>query len=109
MLYTEMVTTGAIRHGSVERHLRFNAEEHPVALQLGGSDAADLAFSAARVRMKTGRARASYKVSVLPLPVPPSERRDHDAAAVPAPLPDCPPSPRLGRENGGAASPALPP
>jgi tRNA-dihydrouridine synthase A len=46
MLYTEMVTTGAIRHGSVERHLRFNAEEHPVALQLGGSDAADLAYAA---------------------------------------------------------------
>ena len=46
MLYTEMVTTGAIRHGSVERHLRFNTEEHPVALQLGGSDAADLAYAA---------------------------------------------------------------
>ena len=46
LLYTEMVTTGALRHGSVERHLRFNAEEHPVALQLGGSDATDLAFAA---------------------------------------------------------------
>jgi tRNA-dihydrouridine synthase A len=46
MLYTEMVTTGAIRHGSIERHMRFNAEEHPVALQLGGSDAQDLAFAA---------------------------------------------------------------
>ena len=46
MLYTEMVTTGAIRHGSIERHMRFNAEEHPVALQLGGSDANDLAFAA---------------------------------------------------------------
>jgi tRNA-dihydrouridine synthase A len=46
MLYTEMVTTGAIRHGSVERHLWFNAEEHPVALQLGGSDALDLAYAA---------------------------------------------------------------
>ena len=46
LLYTEMVTTGALRHGSVERHLRFNIEEHPVALQLGGSDAADLAFAA---------------------------------------------------------------
>ena len=46
MLYTEMVTTGAIRHGSVERHMRFNSEEHPVALQLGGSDAHDLAFAA---------------------------------------------------------------
>ena len=46
MLYTEMITTGAIRHGSIERHMRFNAEEHPVALQLGGSDAHDLAFAA---------------------------------------------------------------
>jgi tRNA-dihydrouridine synthase A len=46
LLYTEMVTTGALRHGSVERHLRFNAEEHSVALQLGGSDATDLAYAA---------------------------------------------------------------
>jgi len=45
-LYTEMVTTGALLHGSVARHLRFNAEEHPVALQLGGSEAADLAHAA---------------------------------------------------------------
>ena len=45
-LYTEMVTTGALLHGSVERHLRFNAEEHPLALQLGGSEAADLAHAA---------------------------------------------------------------
>lgn len=42
-LYTEMVTTGALLHGDIERHLRFNPEEHPVALQLGGSDPADLA------------------------------------------------------------------
>jgi tRNA-dihydrouridine synthase A len=42
-LYTEMVTTGALLHGDVERHLRFNAEEHPVALQLGGSEPDDLA------------------------------------------------------------------
>ena len=42
-LYTEMVTTGALLHGDVERHLNFNQEEHPVALQLGGSDPADLA------------------------------------------------------------------
>jgi tRNA-dihydrouridine synthase A len=46
LLYTEMVTTGALIHGDVARHLRFNAEEHPVALQLGGSEAADLAQSA---------------------------------------------------------------
>jgi tRNA-dihydrouridine synthase A len=42
-LYTEMVTTGALLHGSVPRHLDFNAEEHPVALQLGGSEPDDLA------------------------------------------------------------------
>jgi tRNA-dihydrouridine synthase A len=41
-----MVTTGALIHGSVQRHLRFNAEEHPVALQLGGSDPAELAEAA---------------------------------------------------------------
>ena len=46
LLYTEMVTTGALIHGDVPRHLRFNAEEHPVALQLGGSEPADLAHSA---------------------------------------------------------------
>jgi len=45
-LYTEMVTTGALIHGDVARHLGFNAEEHPVALQLGGSDPADLAHAA---------------------------------------------------------------
>ena len=42
-LYTEMVTTGALLHGDVERHLNFNQEEHPVALQLGGSEPSDLA------------------------------------------------------------------
>jgi tRNA-dihydrouridine synthase A len=46
LLYTEMVTTGALVHGDVPRHLRFNAEEHPVALQLGGSEPADLAHCA---------------------------------------------------------------
>ena len=46
MLYSEMVTTGALVHGDVERHLRFDAAEHPVALQLGGSDATDLAHCA---------------------------------------------------------------
>lgn len=45
-LYTEMVTTGALIHGDVPYHLDFNQEEHPVALQLGGSDPADLAKSA---------------------------------------------------------------
>jgi tRNA-dihydrouridine synthase A len=45
-LYTEMVTTGALLHGDVARHLDFNPEEHPVGLQLGGSDPADLAQAA---------------------------------------------------------------
>lgn len=45
-LYTEMVTTGALLYGDVPRHLDFNAEEHPVALQLGGSEPADLAACA---------------------------------------------------------------
>ena len=43
LLYTEMVTTGALIHGDVPRHLRYNVEEHPIALQLGGSEPADLA------------------------------------------------------------------
>ena len=46
LLYTEMVTTGALVHGDVARHLRFNEQEHPVALQLGGSEPADLAHCA---------------------------------------------------------------
>lgn len=41
-LYTEMVTTGALLHGDVPRHLDFDPAEHPVALQLGGSEPADL-------------------------------------------------------------------
>jgi tRNA-dihydrouridine synthase A len=43
LLYTEMVTTGALIHGDRERFLHYNAEEHPVALQLGGSNPKDLA------------------------------------------------------------------
>ena len=45
-LYTEMLTTGAIIHGDRRRLLGFDASEHPVALQLGGSDPRDLATSA---------------------------------------------------------------
>jgi tRNA-dihydrouridine synthase A len=42
-LYTEMVTTGALLHGDVARHLDYSPEEHPLALQLGGSEPGDLA------------------------------------------------------------------
>ena len=42
LLYTEMVVADALIHGDVPRHLDFNEQEHPVALQLGGSDPAKL-------------------------------------------------------------------
>lgn len=42
-LYTEMVTTGSVIHGDAPRQLDFNDEEHPVALQLGGSEPEELA------------------------------------------------------------------
>src|SRR3954470_3593318 len=43
LVYTEMVTTGAVLHGDRERLIGFDPAEHPVALQLGGSDPAALA------------------------------------------------------------------
>jgi tRNA-dihydrouridine synthase A len=46
LLYTEMVTTGAVLHGDRERLLGYDPAEHPVALQLGGSEPADLAEAA---------------------------------------------------------------
>ena len=45
-LYTEMVTTGALLQGEPARHLRFDAAEHPVALQIGGSEPDELARAA---------------------------------------------------------------
>lgn len=46
-LYTEMLTTGALLHGDRDRLLRFNEEEHPLALQIGGSEPKDLGACAA--------------------------------------------------------------
>lgn len=51
VLYTEMVTTGAILHGSGD-YLDFNQEEHPVILQLGGSEPADMAEAARRAQQR---------------------------------------------------------
>lgn len=51
-LYTEMVTTGAVIHGDRDRLLGFDASEHPVAVQLGGSDPNDLA--------RAGRVASEY-------------------------------------------------
>jgi tRNA-dihydrouridine synthase A len=46
LLYTEMAHSGAVLHGDVERHLGFDPAEHPVAVQLGGSDPVELARAA---------------------------------------------------------------
>jgi tRNA-dihydrouridine synthase A len=46
LVYTEMVTTGAVLHGDRERLLGFDPGEHPVALQLGGSEPAEVAAAA---------------------------------------------------------------
>lgn len=46
VLYTEMVTTGALRHGDPTRHLDFDAREQPVVLQVGGSEPANMAHAA---------------------------------------------------------------
>jgi tRNA-dihydrouridine synthase A len=52
-LYTEMVTTGALLHGDLPRHLDHDPAEHPLALQVGGSEPADLAH-AARLAVRWG-------------------------------------------------------
>ncbi len=53
VLYTEMVTTGGIIHGDRRRFLEFNENEHPLAIQLGGNDPADLA-GCARIAESAG-------------------------------------------------------
>ena len=53
LLYTEMVTTGGLLHGGERRHLRMDAVEHPVALQLGGSEPDELA-QCARIGQRWG-------------------------------------------------------
>ena len=53
LLYTEMLTTGALLQGDTKRFLRFDKTEHPVALQLGGSNATELA-SCAQIAERTG-------------------------------------------------------
>jgi tRNA-dihydrouridine synthase A len=60
-LYTEMLTTGAIIHGDRARLLGFDASEHPVALQLGGSNPDDLA-TAAKIGEEFGYAEINLNV-----------------------------------------------
>ena len=61
LLYTEMLTPAAILHGDRERLLGFSAEEHPVALQLGGADPAELA-EAARIAEDWGYGEINLNV-----------------------------------------------
>lgn len=61
LLFTEMIVTGAIVHGDAERHLRFGAHEGLVALQLGGSDPADLAQA---IRIAEPFGYAEYNLNV---------------------------------------------
>jgi tRNA-dihydrouridine synthase A len=61
LLYTEMVTTGALIHGERERFLGFDPAEHPIALQLGGSDPQDMARCA---RMGADRGYDEININV---------------------------------------------
>ncbi|WP_269752100.1 tRNA dihydrouridine(20/20a) synthase DusA [Thiocapsa bogorovii] len=61
LLYTEMVTTGALIHGERERFLAFDGAEHPIALQLGGSDPRDMAHCA---RMGADRGYDEININV---------------------------------------------
>jgi len=71
-LYTEMVTTGALLRGDAERHLRFDPSQHPVALQLGGSEPDELA-QAARLGERAGYDEINLNCGC------PSERVQHGA------------------------------
>ena len=86
-LYTEMVTTGALLHGDVPRHLDYSDEEHPLALQLGGSDAGELAHGA-RLAEQWGYDEVNLNCGC------PSERVQHGSfgaclMAEPALVADC--------------------
>jgi tRNA-dihydrouridine synthase A len=86
-LYTEMVTTGALLHGDVARHLDFDTVEQPVALQLGGSEPDDLA-ACARLGERWGYAEINLNCGC------PSERVQRGAfgaclMAEPALVADC--------------------
>lgn len=86
-LYTEMVTTGALLHGDVSRHLDFDPREHPVALQLGGSEPDELA-QCARLGARWGYAEINLNCGC------PSERVQRGAfgaclMAEPALVADC--------------------
>lgn len=67
LLYTEMITTGALIYGDRDRYLQYNKEEHPIALQLGGSDPKDM-FQCAKMAEDYGYDEVNINVGC------PSER-----------------------------------
>ena len=86
-LYTEMITTGALLHGDVERQLKFDPAEHPVAVQLGGSEPDELA-RCARMAAERGYDEVNLNVGC------PSERVQRGAfgaclMAEPALIAEC--------------------
>jgi tRNA-dihydrouridine synthase A len=72
ILYTEMITTGALLHGAPHRHLAFDSSEHPVGVQLGGSEPHDLA-ACARLAEQYGYDEINLNIGC------PSERVRHGA------------------------------
>ena len=87
LLHTEMITTGALLHGDVDRHLRFHPDEHPVTLQLGGSEPEALAHCA-RLAARYGYDEINLNIGC------PSERVQRGAfgaclMAEPALVADC--------------------
>ena len=77
LIYTEMLTTGAVLHGDRARLLGFDAVEHPVALQLGGSDPAALGA----MRRASARTSATTRSTSMSAARPTGCRR---AASAPA-------------------------
>ena len=80
-LYTEMIPVGALLHGNAERALRFDPAEHPVAIQLGGSDPADLA-RCARLAERAGYDEVNLNVGC---PSPRVQRGSFGAALMARP------------------------
>ena len=80
-LYTEMVTTGAIIHGDQDRHLLFDPSEHPIAVQLGGSDPADLAKCAAIAEGSLAYPARPRAATGAAAPAPPDAPRRHGRSA----------------------------
>ena len=72
LLYTEMLTADAVIHGDRDRLLGFSEIEHPVALQLGGSEPEDLAQAAQELVLRVGHAYEQEAGWHLPRPLDPS-------------------------------------